>query len=1038
MDPTQPNLRDGGRSLRASIALLVVAVALPLAAYNAWHVLQDAREADAAERQRVAQVAGSVAAEAGRFVDDTRGLLERIAMRPGLRRMDASSCDPLFADFGATFPAYANLVLIDRDGRGLCASNGLVSEGNAYSHRGYFQAVVRGEPFHVDVPWVGRASKRWIVVLAVPVRGEEGAFGALAIAIDLASVSLATRIAASLPAGSTLELVNRAGQIIVHSSGPALIGAPAPAAALEAALRGERGPVDETSDGSAYRTAFAPVDNAPWFSVARVPSAPVIARDALLAKLGALALLLLATGAVALVATQRMLRPVGRMSRFAAAVMSGRAAGEAPRRGPREIAVIAAAFNRLLEPRAQGDCALPTNEARYHALFETSSDPIIGIDPQNRILFVNAAIERLTGWRPEELVGEDLSVLQPPDPREAHWESVRRFASEPGAGMRNRSIELRCLHRDGHEIPIEITLSSTRIDGAAVCVGFLRDIAERHAALAGLRESERRFRVMADSSPVLIWTADAVVREYYFNARWLEFTGQSEEEAREAGWHGGVHPDDAPAMQDVIDRANLRHEGCTLEYRRARRDGSYRWVLDTSAPRFDETGRFLGFVGTAVDIHDRVIAESRIRRLTTLYSALSQANEAIVRSADLSTLLKTVCDIVVRQTGIATAMVSLLDATGARMDDVAYSGAFASDFSRAPLDIAEAPRGQESPGSLVVRTNRRHVSADRHRDASVRPIVPVDARSRLRSSAVYPLQRQGRAVGVFAVYADEPAFFDEELTDLLDLLATNLSYALEAFAAREHRDLAEHELKRLNATLEERVAERTRSLEAANHELEAFSYSVSHDLRAPLRGIAGFTALLHDGYVQGMDETARSYLERVRGSAARMGRLIDDLLDLSRISRQPIGRADIDVSALAAEVVAELREGDPSRSVVVTIPPGLSAHADPGLTRIVLANLLGNAWKFTSGTPDARVVVASGGINGVGGFTISDNGAGFDAVYADRLFAPFQRLHGEHEFPGTGIGLAIVQRIVQRHGGALHVVATPGGGAAFTFTLGPA
>jgi light-regulated signal transduction histidine kinase (bacteriophytochrome) len=309
-------------------------------------------------------------------------------------------------------------------------------------------------------------------------------------------------------------------------------------------------------------------------------------------------------------------------------------------------------------------------------------------------------------------------------------------------------------------------------------------------------------------------------------------------------------------------------------------------------------------------------------------------------------------------------------------------------------------------------------------------------RAALRSTAIFPLRRHGVPVGILAVYAEPVAYFDDELTDLLDLLATDLSYALDAFAARERRDQAEGELRRLNVTLEERVADRTRSLEAANRELEAFSYSVSHDLRAPLRGISGFSGLLQEGYQQRLDETGRNYLARVKAASTRMAHLIDDLLNLSRIARQAIHRDDVDLSALAREIVDELREADPSRNVDVAIQPGLVAHADPGLARIALANLIDNAWKFTSQVPHARIAGERGDVGGRPGFAVRDNGAGFDLAYADKLFAPFQRLHGEREFAGTGIGLAIVQRIVNRHGGDVRVQAAPGEGAAFTFTLG--
>jgi PAS domain S-box-containing protein len=1025
--------------MQAWIATLIIAVTLPLGVLLFWNAQQDARESEENAAQQVEQLARQLAAETDQFLDDTRSLLERIAMRPGIRTMDAANCDPLFPEFRAYFPRYANLLLIDRNGGGVCSSAGIVPGSDAYAHLAYFRAVAGGERFYVDAPWLGRTTKRWIVALAVPLADEQGAFGgALVVGIDLMNFPIPLLQTASLPRGAALEVVNRQGSFIARSSEPELIGTEVPKVLVDAAVRGERRLMLESGDGAQYRAGLAPMEKAPWFAVARLPSeaSQAATGQRLQRSLGIAALLLLAIWGAATFAMRRMLRPLGEIARTATAVATGDTRPRVRGGGPREIEEIATGFNRMLDQRAQAESALSAGEARYRSLFETSSDAIIGLGLDNRIIFANPAVESLTGWRPGELLGEYLSVLQPAALREPHLNAIRRFASEPGATLRKRSTETRCLHRDGREIPVEVTFSAAEIGGTAVFVGFMRDITERHAALAELRESEQRFRVMADSSPVLIWTADAVVREFYFNATWLDFTGQTLDEAREAGWYGGVHPDDAIAVQEVIDRANLNHEGCTLEYRRLRYDGEYRWVLDTSAPRFDEGGRFLGYVGTAVDIHDRVIAESRIRRLTTLYSALSQANEAIARSTDLLALLQTVCEIVVRQTGITTAMVALVDEAGSRLNDVAYSGEFASLFSRAPLHVAAAPRGQEAPGSLVMRTNRRHVSADRHADDSVRQIVPQEARSALRSSAVYPLQRQGAAVGILAVYAREQAFFDSELTDLLDLLAKDLSYALEAFAARERRDLAEDQLKRLNATLEERVAERTRSLEAANRELEAFSYSVSHDLRAPLRGISGFSQLLHEGYVERLDETGRNYLERVKAASAKMAALIDDLLNLSRIARQAIHRADIDVSALAEEAVAELREADPLRKIAVSITPGLKAHADPGLTRIVLANLLDNAWKFTSRTQGAFVTVEATTIDGHPGFTVRDNGAGFDPSYAEKLFAPFQRLHGESEFPGTGIGLAIVQRIVHRHGGEVHVEAAPGKGASFSFTLG--
>lgn len=234
---------------------------------------------------------------------------------------------------------------------------------------------------------------------------------------------------------------------------------------------------------------------------------------------------------------------------------------------------------------------------------------------------------------------------------------------------------------------------------------------------------------------------------------------------------------------------------------------------------------------------------------------------------------------------------------------------------------------------------------------------------------------------------------------------------------------------------EEAIQRKNAELEAANKELDAFSYSVAHDLRAPLRAIDGFSLALLEDYKDQIPTGAKGYLDRVRNGASRMGQLIDDLLKLARVSRQQIERSQVDLSRLAEEVATQLQSSSPGRQVRFVITPGISVSGDRSLLRIVLENLLGNAWKFTSKRPDAKVEL--GMQNGAGEQVVyvSDNGSGFDMQYADKLFGVFQRLHRESEFPGTGVGLATVQRIISRHGGRVWAEAAPGEGATFYFVV---
>jgi signal transduction histidine kinase len=236
--------------------------------------------------------------------------------------------------------------------------------------------------------------------------------------------------------------------------------------------------------------------------------------------------------------------------------------------------------------------------------------------------------------------------------------------------------------------------------------------------------------------------------------------------------------------------------------------------------------------------------------------------------------------------------------------------------------------------------------------------------------------------------------------------------------------------------LEQRVRERTAALDASNQELEAFCYSVSHDLRSPLRAIDGFSQALLEDLEGRLDAEAANYLARIRAATQRMAALIDDLLSLSRITRTDLTVKRVDLSAMARAVCEEHAAAQPGRDVTCEIQDGLEAMADPRLMRQVLENLLGNAWKFTSKQAAPRVEFRA--VDGPDGpvYVVSDNGAGFDPSYADRLFGVFQRLHAMNDFPGTGVGLAIVERIVKRHGGRVWAESAVGKGATFYFTLG--
>jgi PAS domain S-box-containing protein len=249
------------------------------------------------------------------------------------------------------------------------------------------------------------------------------------------------------------------------------------------------------------------------------------------------------------------------------------------------------------------------------------------------------------------------------------------------------------------------------------------------------------------------------------------------------------------------------------------------------------------------------------------------------------------------------------------------------------------------------------------------------------------------------------------------------------------RKQAESEIRQLNESLERKVLERTQELQRSNEELESFSYSLAHDLRTPLRGISGFSAVLAANSADRLDATGHDYLRRIQSAARRMGDLMDDLLALAHASRVKLERHDVDLSAIATSIASELRETDPKRRVEFIIAPGIMASADPGLMRICLSNLLGNAWKFTSKKDYAAIEFGRTAAAGTEAYCVRDNGIGFDPAFSGKLFGQFQRLHAESEYAGTGIGLAIVARAVRRHGGRVWAEGSVQQGAAFYFTL---
>ncbi|MFA4944613.1 MAG: ATP-binding protein [Lentisphaeria bacterium] len=505
----------------------------------------------------------------------------------------------------------------------------------------------------------------------------------------------------------------------------------------------------------------------------------------------------------------------------------------------------------------------------------------------------------------------------------------------------------------------------------------------------------------------------------------------------------------APAG-DPLAEAELRRAFDALERQADAMDSLIRGELAIRSRRHDAA--FAGILGGAIllfaGISGAVYANGRAReaaerarraheaeveRLSRLYAALSQVNQAVIRTAGKAELLPKVCQAMVEFGGFPLAWIGEFDAAAGVVNPVASHGEGGAALPPFPFDFpAESGMGAADP---IREGHGLVLCLDLLGEARLAPLHEHALCHGFRALAAMPIRPRGHAPLLLGVEVHEAMVLRDREKALLAETAADVAFALEKLDDLAERRRAEAAVRQANAELESRVAARTAQLEAANKELEAFSYSVSHDLRAPLRAIDGFVQILEEDFAPQLSGEARRCLGVVQGNARKMGRLIEDLLKFSRLGRQPLVKREVDVNELVRAALEDLRLEQEGRSLDLRLGGLPPCQGDPALLKQVWLNLLGNAFKYTRRRERALVEVGGRREAGEVEYWVKDNGAGFDMAYAGKLFGVFQRLHGESEFEGTGIGLAIVKRIVLRHGGRVWAEGQPEVGATFHFAL---
>jgi PAS domain S-box-containing protein len=566
------------------------------------------------------------------------------------------------------------------------------------------------------------------------------------------------------------------------------------------------------------------------------------------------------------------------------------------------------------------------------------------------------------------------------------------------------------------------------------------ELAERRQVEQALRESETRYRLISEVSSDYMFSSrlndqDELALNWVAGA-FEAITGYGYEEyVAEGGWRAHLHPDDE--IQDQRDMAGLaENKPVITEVRTRRKDGVYRWVRVYANPVWDAgRRRLVGIYGGVQDVSARRAADDTLRRRVAELDGLNRVSQILVAQPELGPLLRQVGEEIQALFQAPVLYIALLDPTTQLLHFY---------FHYQNNRHEETPPLASGLGMTSWVMEHRQpvlINSDWARTAAGYNVYYPDGQAAAASLSV-PLQVGERAIGVISLQdmVHENVFDDDDVRQLTTVAATlavgidnaRLHTALER--ELEERRQAEEAVRHLNAELENRVRERTLELQAANQELESFAYSVSHDLRAPLRSVDGFAHLLLDEFADGWADPARRYLIRVMESSQRMGQLIDDLLSFSRLSRKMLNRSRVSPAGLVTEVLDELRAEMAGREVEVRVGDLPDCDADPALLRQVFVNLIGNAVKYTGRRAQARIEIGWAD----GAYFVRDNGAGFDMAYEDKLFGVFQRLHSDSEFEGTGIGLAIVERIVARHGGRAWAEGELDKGATFYFSLAAA
>ena len=703
-----------------------------------------------------------------------------------------------------------------------------------------------------------------------------------------------------------------------------------------------------------------------------------------------------------------------------------------------------------ISARKRAEMAVLESESRYRAVSELASDYAfsIRIDPDGKLTreWVTGAFTRITGYEPDGFDSNEWqSLVLPEDIPVSNNFFENILAGKPSVS------EWRIISKSG-EIRWVLVQANPEWSGSEDRVirfiGATQDVTERKLAEEALKKSERNFIELLNASHDVKYKADFKKKRFEYVSPSVEkITGYSAEEIAAMGVDEQlqlVHPDD---FEHVAQHSKGLYNGTVGEdvetsilHRVLHKDGHYIWMRDHRTIIRDEEGKPISGLGTVVDVTDRKLHEDEQNMSVKILNLTQTAQSAGELMAGLAAVLREWlgCDAV----GIRLKR----GADYPYFETVGFTEEFVQTESRLSAVDKWGKSILDEDGKPVLECMCGNVISGRYdprkpfftengifwtNNAGGLPAskdLMCDIRGtcfrKYESVALVPLRLGGETVGLLQFCKRQKNQFIPKTIGVLERICNTLTIAY-------LKKLAEEELNKSS----ENLKEKTIQLAAANKELRAFSYSVAHDLQAPLRHINGFSKILIEDHYDKLDEEARRYVESINRSGIRMNQLIEDLLKLSKVTQNRLQQESVDLSSVVKAVAKRLGQSEPERKVNFIVAPEAKADCDMHLACILIENLLGNAWKFTSNNPDATIEFGSEVLGEETVFFVRDNGVGFDMQMSDKLFIPFQRLHKLSEFEGSGIGLATVKRIVTRHGGRVWAESEPGKGATFYFSF---